>query len=193
MVSSGIPELFGSGAHALVDHSGYAVDGSTIDGHASRHDDGASDEITGQLDPKTSNASGHITLLPENYNSIGQGTFAIGTTTNAIRNELFDTTTAADGDNYTFEAFMAKGTYTMRVIGSKSSSRGIVDFDIDGVEVSSWDMYDPSGAHNQVHTETGITISESGIKTITVRTDGKNASSTGYYFPISQIAFWRTG
>jgi hypothetical protein len=135
---------------------------------------------------------GHITLLPYNYDSIGAGTWELrpGGTSQAML--YFSNASHADLANFTLKAYLSAGTYTMRVLGIKSSPNGIVDIDIDASEVMTFDQYDASTLYNEVWTQTGITISTAGLKSIKVRVDGKNPSSGNHYVDITSITLWRT-
>lgn len=139
---------------------------------------------------------GHITLLPWNYNSIGQGTWAFALPSPpAPTGQIFELdwengASHAGGDNFTLEVYLAAGTYTLRLIGYKKHDRGILDIDIDAVEVASFDEYNSSEVLNAIFTQTGIVVATPGLKTITVRVDGK--SGTNYYVNISTLTLWRT-
>lgn len=144
--------------------------------------------------PPISPGEGHINLFGQNYQTIGQGTWSLSTGSEALTfgNTIWRTTTHADGDNFTFKVFLAKGTYTLRALTNEGSNIGITDIDIDGVEVMSFDGYAGVNASNIIDTQTGIVISGNGLKTITVRTHGKNASSSDYYLYFGALCLWRT-
>ncbi len=135
---------------------------------------------------------GHITLFPWNYDSIGQGTWTLFVDASELFNGDFRNVPASDLDNFTILCFLAAGTYTMRVLYSGAGSYGIVDIDIDGVEVGSYDGYNPPLTYNNVLTVTGIVVAASGLNPIRVRVDGKDPASIGYNVRMNQIAFWRT-
>lgn len=134
---------------------------------------------------------GRITILPWDYDSIGQGTWVLTLIASQILNGWLNNDSNADGDNISYRLYLTAGTYTLRVVGRKHTICGIVDVDIDAVEVASFDLY---GAltYNVVFSQTGITIASDGLKTLKLRVDGKNASSSAYYASISAIALWRT-
>lgn len=137
---------------------------------------------------------GHILLLPYNCNTTPQGVWAIAMDINQGLAFYFNNAgSLADGDNYTLKCYLQAGTYTLRILSAKSNSSAIVDIDIDGVEVASFDLYDASPAlYNQADTQANILVAASGLKTITVRVDGRNVASGSWYLNITTLAFWRT-
>lgn len=126
------------------------------------------------------------------YHAIGQGTWALAIDANSWNNGLFQNTSGNDGDSIDYKVFMAKGTYTLQILLIKGTGQPILDVDIDAVEVASWDLYLAAGLYNQLVSQTGIVIATAGLKTLTLRADGKNASSSGYYIQASNLALWRT-
>lgn len=135
---------------------------------------------------------GHILLLPAFYNSIGQGTWVLAISASFYHCAYFYNSTQVDGDNFSWKATLQKGTYTLRMLVNTGTNRGIIDVDIGGVEVTSKDLYAGAGVTNVVHTEAGIVIATSGIKDITLRVDGKHASSSDYTAHFQEICLWRT-
>lgn len=135
---------------------------------------------------------GHKTLFGWNYNTIGQGNWVIGPTPNAIFGNFNNGITLADGDNFTLKDYLAQGTYSLRYICRENNNIGIVDIDIDGVEVASFDAYAPALGYDIVFFQGNIVIAAPGLKTITVRVDGKNASSVTFGCWYNEIALWRT-
>lgn len=134
-----------------------------------------------------------ITLAPTSYDSTGPGTWAIGSeiTAQYCQNPFYNSVDA-NGDNVSYKVYLDSGTYTFLLFGIKGTNRGIVDVDIDAAEVASFDLYAASTQCNQRLIQTGIVIASSGIKTLKLRVDGKNGSSSGYVLPFVFIALWRT-
>ncbi len=135
---------------------------------------------------------GHITLLPWNYDSIGQGSWTLFNSTPELFAGDFRNVPANDLDNFTILAYLAAGTYTLRVLYTGAGSYGIVDIDVDGVQVGSYDGFNPPVTYNNVLNITGIVVATPGIKDIRVRVHGKNPASLGYNVRIIQLVFWRT-
>lgn len=135
---------------------------------------------------------GHIVLMPADYDSIVQGTWVfIGGA--AFVCGVLQNQTDADGDAFTLKAFLQAGTYTFMFLNSaQHTDRGIVDIDIDAVEVASFDFYSAVPITNARRTQTGIVVATTGLKTITVRVGGKNPLATHFYVAPEIMAFWRT-
>lgn len=135
---------------------------------------------------------GHITLLAPNNSGSPQGVFTLAINVSQFLCGYMYSTTANDGDNITYKCYLAAGTYTLKSLFIHGANAGIIDIDIDGTEVTSFDTYNAGTLYNRLEMQTNIVISTSGLKTITVRVDGKNASSTGYEIMFSYLAFYRT-
>jgi len=135
---------------------------------------------------------GHITIHPFAYDSIGQGVWAIAILGTKALNYGWRNTSNADGDNLSYKAFLAQGTYTLGVLYTTHDSFGIGKVDIDGVEVASFDFYAAVPVLNNLGTQAGIIVAASGLKTIRVRVDGKNPASTGFRIDYSSLTLWRT-
>lgn len=135
---------------------------------------------------------GHITILPINYASIGQGTWVLAIEDVKYLQGVFYNTSNTNGDNISYKAYLAAGTYSLRLLLMTNANGGIIDVDIDGGEVASFDSYSGSAAQNVFFNATGITVAVSGLKTLRFRVDGKNASGTDYYAWLTAIALWRT-
>lgn len=136
---------------------------------------------------------GHISILPHNYQSIGAGTWVWVVDTGVITNGRFTNEGAnADLDNITYQVYLAVGTYTLRILTTKSNNWGIMDVDIDGVEVASFDLYSAAVLRNRVVSQAGITVAASGLKALKLRVDGKNGSSSAYIIGAYIISLWRT-
>jgi len=135
---------------------------------------------------------GHININIAFEDSQPQGTWIRQLSTAWLANHARVNTSHADGDEIRFKAFFAKGTYTLKMMMAKGEDHGIVDVDVGGTEVASFDCYNGSTIYVDLFTQTGITISEAGVKEIAVRVDGKNASATNYYCHLQAMAFYRT-
>jgi hypothetical protein len=132
---------------------------------------------------------GHIIISPIAASEFGQGTWEWASSSTYSYYTMWYNTSNGDGDNLSFKVFLAKGTYILRLVTIKDTNRGILDFDLDGVEIASFDLY---GAFNNVILGAGFVVAESGLKTLKARVDGKNASSSGYFGPITMIGLFRT-
>lgn len=136
---------------------------------------------------------GHITILPYSYDSIGQGTWPVNINATYFLNGQGVNTTHADGDNLSYKVYLDAGTYTIMVLIAETlANRGIMDIDIDAVEVASFDLYSPGIVKNVRVTDVGNVIAAAGLKTLRIRVDGKNPASSDHYINFCYIALWRT-
>jgi len=163
----------------------------------SEKDDGADETLVRPSDWNAdhtggSAGAGHITILPYNYDSIGQGTWMTNLNAAHYTYGMFYNSPGNDGDNLLYKVYLAAGTYTILFYCHTESNRGITDVDIDAVEVASFDLYSATSVSNVRMVATGIVVASDGLKTLKFRVDGKNASSDGYYMSFHYIALWRT-
>lgn len=128
------------------------------------------------------------------YNSIGQGTWDTACpNVNYFNVALLNNVASSnDGDNITYKVYLPAGTYKLWFIANKGTTKGILDIDIAGTEVASFDCYKASGEANHEFTQDSISIATNGLKDLKFRIDGKNASSTNYATEISGAYLERT-
>ena len=173
-------------SHTVVSHNDTTATGANLNTLVGGGETALHSHVGGDV------GEGHIVIFPYFYNTIGQGTWALNYYSQNIFGTGFFNTTFADGDNLTFEVYLAAGTYTLRMIHAKQTNSCILDIDIDAAEVASFDTYADPISYNEIATQTAINVAAAGLKTITIRVDGKNASSSGYVIVVQAIAFWRT-
>lgn len=135
---------------------------------------------------------GHNTVLPLSYSQILQGTWVLSLSATQYLCAAFFNTTHDNGDSLEFKKYLAAGTYSLMFCHYTDGARGIVDFDIDAVEVASFDTYSGAAVKNVRSIQTGIIIAAPGLKTIVLRVDGKNPLSTDHYCNWNYFALWRT-
>jgi hypothetical protein len=134
---------------------------------------------------------GHIIIFGWNYQSIGQGEWTSGETlSQALATRWYNN--GVNLDNISYNVYLAAGTYTLRLLCHTDIDHGILDIDLDGVEIASFDGYSAATTWNVLQTQTGIVVATAGIKTLKLRVDGKNASSTSYIVEFTTITLWRT-
>lgn len=98
-------------------------------------------------------------------------------------------TPAADGDAFTQSFFLEAGTYTFTVVGYTDINRGKLDWYIDNVLIASGeDWYSASGTYNVVKTHTNISVTGNGRHVLKGVINGKNASSSGYFYTLTK--YW---
>lgn len=181
---------------------------STVLDHHERHEEGGADEVqltvgmlpahateheAGGTDPvNITPGEGHLTILPYAFDSIGQGTWLPWLSAFQVMQGGIRNSTRADGDNLSYQVYLSAGTYTLILFTYHGTSFGIMDIDIDGNEVASFDLYKAIPQYNHRHIQAGIVIPASGLYALRCRADGKNPASTFFYIPIGHISLWRT-
>lgn len=139
-----------------------------------------------------SSQSGRFTLQPLDHESVTQGTWVGGTHTTQQYNHYMFNSSQSDGDQIDYKAYMTKGTWKCRVLGTTNTTHGIFDIKVNGTTVHTIDGYSAANTFNVRDTSSEFNITSDGLKTISVVINGKNASATTYYAFITYITFWRT-
>lgn len=134
---------------------------------------------------------GHFTILPFSYDSMGQGNWEYVYEQYGYTEGLIYNSSNTDGDNISYIVSLPKGTYTFILFGKTHPAYGIVDIDINDTEVASFDLYG-TNTDNVRQVETGIEITESGVKTLKLRVDGKNPSASNYFCAFHYLAMIKT-
>ncbi len=100
--------------------------------------------------------------------------------------------TDGNANEITFKVFLAKGTYTLKVLDQKDLNRGIIQVNLNATQIASFDSYNATGVVNYVHTQTNIVVATSGIQELQFKVNGKNASSSGYLMTLIGASLYRT-
>jgi len=187
---------FDHDADASAHHAKTALDDAPVDGEVAKGItsnwayDHKADPIAhhAAVDP----GEGALFLLPYTLYSVVAGVFTIAFSSGRLFGQALTSDSQADQDEVTWKGYLAAGTYTIVIGGQEYINSGIHKILVDGVTVMTWDAYAASLENNHREVQTGIVISTSGIKTISLKIDGKNASSGGYTSDTSMIAFYRT-
>jgi hypothetical protein len=109
---------------------------------------------------------------------------------NQINNVMYYTTTPANNDEFTFNVWLEDGTYTLDAIGVTANNRGKIDWYVDGVlAISAQDWYAASLTYNVAKTGS-ITIIGNGMHVIKGKINGKNASSSSYYWALTEVSIY---
>ena len=133
---------------------------------------------------------GHITILPWNYSSITSGTWTFAMNTAQIFAGTFGCDNAQN-NQLNFLVYMAAGTYTFKVCYIRDPSCAILTLLIDAASVGTIDFYG-TAAYNQVGSITDISITTSGLKTVSFKNATRNGSATSWYLPTSSAVLFRT-
>lgn len=105
---------------------------------------------------------------------------------------LLYNTTDDDLDEIHFKLWLQKGTYTMIHLTRSQNDAGIMKTYIDTTLVDTWDAYALLRTDNVRRVVTGISVPTTGLKTLKIKVDGKNASSLNHYCRLSGTQFYRT-
>lgn len=135
---------------------------------------------------------GHITILPYSYVNIGQGAWFLVLNPVYYLYSVFSNAPGVNGDNISYQVYLAKGTYTLLLVATKGTSQCIIDFDRNATEIASFDLYRAPVNYNERNIQAGIVVATAGLYTLKMRVDGKNALSTGFNFEPGYIVLWRT-
>jgi len=134
---------------------------------------------------------GHITVLPDMYSAIIQGTWS-HINDMCAGGGFLRNSTGANADEVNYLVGLAAGTYTLRLLFTKTVAGGIVDVYVDGTEEGSIDTYAAATAFNNVLNIPGIVVAAPAMVVVRVVCDGKHASSTKWQCDLQEYAFWRT-
>jgi len=100
---------------------------------------------------------------------------------------------AADTDSFENYFTCKAGTYTLNFLGVTDTTYGLLDWTIDGVSIATGqDWYSAEAVFNVEKTIASIAIA-AGKHTLRGTINGKNGSSSGYLFPLTNITLERTG
>lgn len=161
------------------------------DGHVLYWDNATSKWKDKALTAATAGAD--VTIFTgKNYHAIGAGTW--NPHVNPAHPFCYGhyNTAGNDLDEIDYRIWLGVGTYTLVRVGETDNNQGILDIDIDAVEVASFDLYSASSVKDAVQRQTGIVVATAGLKVITFRVDGKHASSSKYHVFLGHIEFRRT-
>lgn len=92
----------------------------------------------------------------------------------------------------TYSVWLAQGTYDLDMIFYGASDGGIATVKLGGSTIATFDFYTSGATSNASVSQSGITVSSTGVHTLTFHMDSKNASSTRYRFSGQWIQFRKT-
>lgn len=135
----------------------------------------------------------HCTIWPGNEWTINSGVSG-GWSTNVPNNDgqycRFYQSSPANGDSVQQTFFLAAGTYTFNVLGTSGAGNGKLDWYIDNVTfLTGDDWYAASGTVNRIVSTASVVVTGSGVHTLKVIVNGKNASATNYYMNFQKMWF----
>lgn len=159
--------------------------------HKTSHQASGSDELslTGMNQEP---GEGHIDIALPFPDTTPQGTWTISIDTLAYKNSFFYNSSSTNGDNCIYKVYLAAGTYTLRTIAIKNANYGIAKILLDTTQIATFDFYNASVLYNQFFTQTGIVVAASGLYNLKLLCNTKNALSSSYLLPLSDLTLYRT-
>lgn len=98
----------------------------------------------------------------------------------------------AQNDSITWDILLAAGTWSIELLYSSGSNRGIYSIQFNSVEKGTIDGYSAGAVENARSSITGIVVSTTAKIELKLKMATKNASSSGYYGSIVDIRLMRT-
>ena len=95
---------------------------------------------------------------------------------------------AALNDQSSRQFFLAAGNYTLNILGTSSTNRGISQILIDEVVQGTLDWYAAKNTQNVIKTLT-VTVPSDGTHKLTCKASGKNVASTDYFLVLTKLWF----
>lgn len=136
--------------------------------------------------------SGHIVINPGAYDTIVQGTWIYLHNSGNFQNGFLYNSSHAQNDELTFKVHLAKGTYTIMMLVSKSTSCAIATMSLDGVSVATLDTYNNGNLVDSRVEQADIAVATSGLKTLSMKLATRNGGAIDWYIQINFIEMWRT-
>lgn len=99
----------------------------------------------------------------------------------------------ANGDGIKLTVLLAKGIYTLHIVGISANNQGKQAWDINQVVSTTLDWYSSTTVRNVHQYITGLHVNDDGEQEIHMTVNGKNASSSNYYYSVSLIWLEKTG
>jgi len=122
------------------------------------------------------------------------GTWVAQPTTTQAGGQIINTSNALN-DTAQWQFSAHAGTYAVAVRGNVGPDRGIINFLIDGVQIfgppGGFDLYSPVAVWNVSATALNVNITTTGTHLLQITCTGQNASSTGFYIPLTNVRIWR--
>jgi len=135
---------------------------------------------------------GHITILPHAARDAPQGTWTFHPLPGSgfFLNGYLYNSTHANGDRVNYNVFLDAGTYTINVLGRLGSDAGIMEVLMDGISLGMYDWFYVFSDQTWI-SFLGINTTK-GLKTLSLKVNGKNPLSSDHFLGICSISLWRT-
>ena len=99
----------------------------------------------------------------------------------------------SNGAYVEWEVLLDAGTWALDAIYRSRADGGKSDITLGGAAVVTIECYSAGTLNNVVSTTTGITVASTGYYALRATTNGKHASSTGYFVSYNLLVLRRTG
>lgn len=93
----------------------------------------------------------------------------------------------------TWDTYLDSVTWKICQLHFSDTVRGIYTYYFDATSVGTIDGYNATDIVNRYSEITGVAVATAGVKTVKVKMESKNASSTNYYYTAMSHALIRTG
>lgn len=136
----------------------------------------------------------YVVILPQAYSAVIAGTWARAQSDADFLGEMFHNNdgSPSDGDEINFKVALQQGTYTLFLVTRQNADTPIIDVDLGGTQIASFDTYAAGLDEDHFFSQASIAIATDGLQTLRVYADGKNASSNNYVMDLQAIIFVRT-
>lgn len=98
----------------------------------------------------------------------------------------------AQNDEVGWDVVLAAGTWTVEIICTKGTTRGVYNISLDGLSIGTLDSYAASTTDNNVLSITGVTVASTGKKRLLLRMAAKNTSASSYVGTLNLVSLLRT-
>lgn len=131
----------------------------------------------------------HFWGLGNAYNGAAQKTWTRSVSGNNEFARFAVLTNAANNDTVDYKFPLKAGTYTLEVVHLRRTDGAIATLYLDGNQVGSIDTYNSSTTNVNRFTA-NVSVSTTGTHTFKAVVTGRNASSTGFAFPVSAVLLY---
>jgi len=140
----------------------------------------------------TTQGEGYICIVPENMDSVTQGTWIIADDASNWSSCRFYNSSNTLNDEVVYNVYLAAGTYTLRLHYRGVTAGGKCTIYLDSTAVvAEFSMYAGGASPNNTKTQTGIVVSTSAIYSLKFKCTATN-SPGGSTIDMHNMSLWRT-
>lgn len=147
-------------------------------------------KYTGQGQPE--HGEGHITVNANQYSYVTQGSWGYASGVDFPMFTCIYNPSDTQNDQIDYFIWLAKGTYTLSVLGRTGTVRPIATYMIDGVSIGTLDWYAAATDYSVIQTITNISITTIGKKIFSIKAATRNPLCGGWTLIYYSFAFFRT-